>query len=117
MHGEMGADGHRQFNAVSDVNGVAAVSPQVAFTTKGSKVESEINHPSPPHPTAVPQLKGSENKENKLKMRLIQFWCAKFLLSAAETNELVKPPVLKTVRMDSNTVRSRKDSRLPSSTI
>ena len=63
MHGEMGADGHRQFNAVSDVNGVAAESPQVAFTTNGSRVALEMSQVSPPQPTAAPQLNGSENKQ------------------------------------------------------
>ena len=56
----MEADGHLQFNAVSDVKGVAAVSLHCAFTTKGSREASEMSQVSPPHPTAAPQSNGSK---------------------------------------------------------
>ena len=38
-----GADGHLHCNAVSDVNGVAAVSLHCAFTTNASRVGSEMS--------------------------------------------------------------------------
>ena len=56
----MGADGHLQFNAVSDVKGVAAVSLHCAFTTKGDRVASVMSQVSPPQPTASPQSNGSK---------------------------------------------------------
>ena len=43
-----------------DVNGVESL--HVALTTKGSRVGSEISHPSPPQPVVAPQSKGSENE-------------------------------------------------------
>ena len=52
--------GHLQLRAEREVNGVLASSPQVAFTTKGSRVSSEISHPSPPQPVVAPQLNGSK---------------------------------------------------------
>ena len=65
VHGWMDTTGHLQLMAERDVNGVLAESPQVAFTTNGSRVGSEMSQPSPPHPAAAPQLNGSENEKRK----------------------------------------------------
>ena len=64
----MEADGHWQFNAVSDVNGVAAVSLHCALTTNARRVGSEMSQVSPPHPTAAPQSNGSKNKKLAIKI-------------------------------------------------
>ncbi len=61
----MEAPGHWQFNADSDVNGVAVESLQVARTTNGDSVEFDMSQSSPPQPTVAPQSNGSEIKENK----------------------------------------------------
>jgi len=53
--------GHLQFKAVSDEKGVDAESPHVALTTNADRVESEMSHPSPPHPIVAPQSNGSIN--------------------------------------------------------
>ena len=54
VHGEMESTGHLQFNAVSEVNGVTAESPQVALATMADKVGSEMSHPTPPPPVVAP---------------------------------------------------------------
>jgi hypothetical protein len=71
VHGWMDTTGHLQLMAERDVNGVLAESPQVAFTTNGSRVGSEINHPSPPHPIVAPQLKGSLNAKRKNSFNIL----------------------------------------------
>jgi len=62
----MDTTGHLQLMAERDVNGVFASSPQVAFTTKGSRVASEMSQPSPPHPVVAPQLNGSRRGKPKI---------------------------------------------------
>ena len=60
VQGRMDTAGHLQLRAERDVNGVLASSLQVALTTNGSRVESEMIHPSPPQPVVAPQLNGSK---------------------------------------------------------
>ena len=61
VQGRMDTTGHLQLRAERDVNGVLASSPQVALTTNGSRVASEMSQPSPPQPVVAPQLNGSKN--------------------------------------------------------
>jgi len=67
-HGEMETAGHLQFMAVSDEKGVEFGSLHVALTTNADRVESEMSHPSPPHPIVAPQSNGSA-------ILILKHWC------------------------------------------
>ena len=70
--GRMDAVGHLQLMAEREAKGVATESLHVALTTNANRVESDINHPSPPHPILAPQSNGSERRKNYyLKLKFL----------------------------------------------
>jgi hypothetical protein len=71
--GRMDAVGHLQLMAEREAKGVATESLHVALTTNADRDESEMSHPSPPHPILAPQSNGSIiiNTKIKTKFKLI----------------------------------------------
>jgi hypothetical protein len=62
----MDAVGHLQLMAEREAKGVATESLHVALTTNADRDESEMSHPSPPHPILAPQSNGSIMKNMKI---------------------------------------------------